>query len=154
MRSLSPRYLFLLSFAVAAVQSGCERSSNQNTGPLPTPKLEEIKASDYQPQNPFVQSSPGVLSRTVFVAETAPATPYHVDVQDLLIAPNQQPVEIPHAGTAVFEVRGGSGTATAGEKAQELTEGATFSVADGVPLKLAVKGEMAVTLRAYVIRMP
>lgn len=153
MRSLPPQYLFLLSFAVAAVQSGCERSS-QNTGPLPTPKPEEIRASDYQPQNPFVQSSPGVLSRTVFVVETTPATPYHVDVLDLLIAPNQLPVEIPHAGTAVFEVRGGSGTAIVSEKAQELTEGATFSVTDGVLLKLAVKGETAVTLRAYVMRMP
>jgi mannose-6-phosphate isomerase-like protein (cupin superfamily) len=149
-------YVYFLSLCILAgiFQSACQRSSNKATGPLPAPKPEEIKASDYQPQNPFVQSSPGLMTRTVFVVEPAKGAPYHVDVMDLLITPGQQAVEVPHAGAAVFEVRDGSGVATVAEKSQEVGAGSTFSVGDGEPLKFASKGEGPVTLRAYVVKIP
>src|SRR6184192_4256789 len=100
MRSRKAYLCFLPLYIVAVVfQTACQRSSNK-TGLLPAPKPEEIKASDYQPQNPFVQSSPGLMTRTVFVVEPTKGTPYHVDVVDLLISPHQA-VEVPHIGAAV-----------------------------------------------------
>lgn len=149
-------YLCFLPLCILAVilESACQGSSTKATGPLPAPKPEEIKASDYQPQNPFVQSSSGLMTRTVFTVEPAKGTPYHVDVMDILITPGQQSVEVPHTGAAVFEVRGGSGTVSVGEKPQEFNPGSTFSVADGEPLKFASKSEGPVTLRAYVVKIP
>jgi mannose-6-phosphate isomerase-like protein (cupin superfamily) len=147
-------YLLLLCILAVVFQTACQRSSSKGTGLLPAPKPEEIKASDYQPQNPFVQSSRGLMTRSVFTVEPSKGAPYHVDVMDLLITPGQQTVEVPHTGAAIFEVRGGSGTATVAEKSQEVSEGSTFSVADGEPLRFASKAEGPVTLRAYVVKIP
>jgi mannose-6-phosphate isomerase-like protein (cupin superfamily) len=147
-------YFFSLSILAVISQSACQRSTSKATGLLPAPKPEEIRASDYQPQNPFVQSSPGLMTRTVFAVEPGKGAPYHVDVMDLLISPGQQAVDVPHAGAAVFEVRDGGGMATVAEKSQEVNEGSTFSVGDGEPLKFASKGQGPVTLRAYVVKIP
>jgi len=136
-------------------QAGCRGSGSNAGGPLPSPSpSEQIKASDYQPQNSFAEISPGLSTRTVFVVEPTAKNPYHVDVLDILIAPDQQAVQVPLSGAGVFEVRTGSGMATIGQKSQELSVGSTFSVSDGEVLKIEARRDGPITLRAYVVKVP
>jgi hypothetical protein len=88
------------------------------------------------------------------VVEPTTKDPYHIEILDILVAPGREPVAVPVQGAGVFEVRAGSGTATIGQKAQELGMGSTFSVAEGEPLKLTAKGDGPITLRAYVVKVP
>lgn len=147
---------FTLFAAISAVgsQMACGGPKGSATGPLSPPPQDQIKVSDYQPQQPFVQVSPGLATRSVFVVEPTAKDPYHVDVQDILVAPGKEAVSVPLQGAAIFEVRTGSGTATIGEKSQEVGTGLTFSVAEGEALKIAAKGDGPITLRAYVIKVP
>lgn len=148
-------YLSLLT-ALSAVgfQMGCGGGGSGGTGPLPPPPAQDIRVSDYQPQKAFTQVSPGLSTRSVFVVEPTEKNPYHVDVQDILVAPGKEAVPVPLQGAGVFEVRTGSGTATIGEKSQELSAGSTFSVAEGETLKIAAKGDGPIALRAYVVKVP
>jgi len=145
----------LTILSTVGVQAGCRGSGSNSGGPLPSPSpSEQSKASDYQPQNSFAEISPGLSTRTVFVVEPTAKNPYHVDVLDILIAPDQQAVQVPLSGAGVFEVRTGSGTATIGQKSQELSVGSTFSVSDGEVLKIEAKRDGPITLRAYVVKVP
>lgn len=157
MNIVKVRLAHLMVFAAVSAtgfQMGCAGAQNSGKGLLPPPPAQDVKLSDYQPQKPFVQVSPGVSTRTVFVVEPDAKTPYHVDVQDILIAPAPQPVPVPLSGAGVFEVRTGSGTALIGEKSQDLGSGSTFSVAEGETLKIAPKADGPVTLRAFVVKVP
>ena len=150
------KYLILFAvFSVVASQIACGGSRGNATGPLPPPPPpEQMKAADFQPQKAFVQTAPGVATRSVFVVEPNAKDPYHVEVLDILVAPGKEPVAVPLQGAATCEVRTGNGTATIREKSQELATGSTFSVGEGEPLKIAVKGDGPITLRAYVVKVP
>ena len=157
MTNVKARLRFLSFFAVlfaVGYQTGCGGPASSGTGPLPTPPAQDVKLSDYQPQRGFVQVSPGLLTRSVFVVEPSAKNPYHVDVQDILVAPGKEAVALPLQGAGVFEVRTGTGAATIGEKTQELNVGATFSVAEGEALKIAARGDGPISLRAYVVKVP
>jgi len=147
-------FTLLAAFSVVGSQMACGGPKGSATGPLPPPSPEQMKVSDYEPQKPFVQVSPGLATRSVFVVEPTAKDPYHVDVQDILVAPGKEAVSVPLQGAAIVEVRTGTGTATIGQKSQELGTGATFSVAEGEALKIAAKGDGPITLRAYVIKVP
>jgi hypothetical protein len=148
-------FIILTIVSTVGFQTGCRGSGNNAGGPLPSPpSSEQTKASDYQPQNPFVEISPGLSTRTVFVVEPTEKDPYHVDVLDILIAPDQQAVQVPLSGAGVFEVRTGSGTATIGQKSQGLSVGSTFSASEGEMLKVEAKRDGPITLRAYVVKVP
>ena len=156
MNIVKARFTYLTLFATfVAVASQMACGGPKATGPLPPPPpQEQLRLSDYQPQKGFVQLSPGLATRSVFVAEPSAKDPYRVDVQDILVAPGKEALSVPLQGAAILEVRTGSGTATIGQKSQELGSGSTFSVAEGEPLKLAAKGDGPITLRAYVVKVP
>lgn len=146
--------LFAAFSAIAFQAAACRGSRGGGTGPLPPPPpQEQARLSDYQPEKGFTQISPGVATRTVFVVEPTAKDPYHVEVQDVIVAPGKEG-SIPLQGAATFEVRGGGGTATIGARSQELGTGSTFAVPEGDPLKIAAKGDAPMTLRAYVVRVP
>lgn len=148
-------FTLFAAFSAVGSQMACGGSSGGATGPLPPPPPpDQIKLSDYQPQKAFVQVSPGLSTRSVFVVEPTTKDPYHVEILDILVAPGNESVSVPVQGAGVFEVRTGSGTATIGQKSQDLGTGSTFSVAEGEPLKIAAKGDGPITLRAYVVKVP
>src|SRR5882672_1383682 len=124
-------FTLFVAFSAVVSQMACGGPKSGATGPLPPPPPDQMKASDYQPQKGFVQVSPGLATRSVFVVEPTAKDPYHVDVQDILVAPGKEAVSVPLQGAAILEVRDGSGTATIGQKSQELGAGTTFSVAEG-----------------------
>jgi len=150
------KYLILFAaISMVASQIACGGSRGNATGPLPPPPPpEQMKVADVQPQKPFVQVAPGLATRTVFVVEPSAKDPYHVEVLDILVAPGKEAVSVPLQGAATLEVRTGNGTATIGQKSQELGTGSTFSVGEGEPLKIAAKGDGPITLRAYVVKVP
>jgi hypothetical protein len=148
-------FTLFAAFAAITSQLACSGSRGGDTGPLPPPPpQEQMKLADYQPQQGYTQVSPGLSTRTVFVVEPTAKDPYHVEIQDLIVAPGKEAVSVPLQGAAVLEVRTGSGTATVGQKSQELGGGSTFSVAEGEPLTLAAKGDGPLNLRAYVVKVP
>jgi len=115
--------------------------------------FQQARLSDYQPEKAFSQISPGLATRTVFVVEPTAKDSYHVEVQDVIVAPGKE-ASIPLQGAATFEVTGGGGSATIGARSHELGTGSTFAVPEGEPLKIAAKGDAPMTLRAYVVRVP
>jgi mannose-6-phosphate isomerase-like protein (cupin superfamily) len=158
MRTTKTRLTYITLFAafsaIAFQAAACRGSGGGGTGPLPPPPpQEQARLSDYQPEKAFTQISPGVATRTVFVVEPTAKDPYHVEVQDVIVAPGKE-ASMPLQGAATFEVRGGGGTVTIGARSQELGTGSTFAVPEGEPLKIAAKGDAPMTLRAYVVRVP
>jgi hypothetical protein len=158
MNILKGKFLYSALFAAlstAGLQTACGGSRGSATGPLPPPpRPEQMKLLDYQPQKAFVQVSPGLSTRSIFVVEPTTKDPYHVDVLDILVAPGKEAVSVPVQGAGVFEVRTGSGTATIGQKSQDLGAGSTFSVSEGESLKIAAKADGPMALRAYVVKVP
>jgi hypothetical protein len=150
------KYLILFAaLSAVAFQMACGRSRGNATGPLPPPPPpEQMKVADFQPEKAFVQVAPGLATRSVFVVEPSAKDPYHVEVLDILVAPGKEAVSVPLQGAATLEVRTGNGTATIGQKSQELGNGSTFSVGEGEPLKIAATGDGPITLRAYVVKVP
>jgi mannose-6-phosphate isomerase-like protein (cupin superfamily) len=144
--------LFAAFSAIAFQAAGCRDSRGRGTGPLPPPP-EQARLSDYQPEKAFSQISPGLATRTVFVVEPTAKDSYHVEVQDVIVAPGKE-ASIPLQGAATFEVTDGGGSATIGARSHELGTGSTFAVPEGEPLKIAAKGDAPMTLRAYVVRVP
>ena len=146
-------FTLFAAFAAVGCQVSC-RGPSGGTGPLPPPPPpEQMKLSDYQPQKGFTQVSPGLATRSVFVVEPTGKDPYHVEVLDMVVTPANE-VSIPLQGAGIVEVRTGTGTATIGQRAQEIGTGSTFSVVEGEALKIAAKGEAPLALRAYVIKVP
>lgn|GEM_PF-4972594 len=145
---------FTFALLLAGVQGGCRGSRGGETGPLPSPPPpDQMKLSNYEPQKGYTQVSPGLATRTVYTVEPTAKDPYHVDIQDILVAPGREAVSVPLQGAATFEVRGGNGTVTIGDRGQEVGNGSTFSVSEGEQLKIAAK-DAPLTLRAYVVRVP
>lgn len=151
-----------LSFAtltlllVVGLEGACRGGGGASgTGPLPSPPPpDQMKLSTVEPQKGYTQVSPGLATRTVYTVEPTAKDPYHVDVQDFLVAPGRDAVAVPLQGAATFEVRAGNGTVTIGDKGgQEVGNGSTFSVSEGEQLKIVAK-DAPLTLRAYVVRVP
>ena len=141
---------------VVGLQGACRGGGGASgTGPLPSPPPpDQMKLSNVEPQKGYTQVSPGLATRTVYTVEPTAKDPYHVDVQDILVAPGREAVAVPLQGAATFEVRSGNGTVAIGDRGgQEVGNGSTFSVSEGEQLKVAAK-DAPLSLRAYVVRVP
>lgn len=141
---------------VVGLQGACRGGGGASgTGPLPSPPPpDQMKLSNVEPQKGYTQVSPGLATRTVYTVEPTAKDPYHVDVQEFLVAPGREAVSVPLQGAATFEVRAGNGTVAIGDRgAQEVGNGSTFSVSEGEQLKIVAK-DAPLSLRAYVVRVP
>src|SRR5258708_1258493 len=105
---LSRGFIFVGVLSLWVLCAGCASRRN-GVGVLPPPPPDQIKFSNYQPQSPFAEVSPGVSSRTLFVADEETST--RVEVRDVLVSPRKNPVAMAVPGADVFEVRSGSGGA-------------------------------------------
>jgi mannose-6-phosphate isomerase-like protein (cupin superfamily) len=148
------RLILLVALLIVIGQLGCKYLPGRRAKGVgllpPPPPPEQTKYSDYQPDKPFVQIAPGVATRTVFATDENDQ--YHIEVQDMLIAPGQKATNIPLQGAAVFEVREGSGFMTAGDKRQDVGATSTFTLSEGEALNLENRGESHITLRMIVLK--
>jgi hypothetical protein len=149
-------FVTLTLLLVVGIQGACRGGGGASgTGPLPSPPPpDQMKLSNVEPQKGYTQVSPGLATRTVYTVEPTAKDPYHVDVQDFLVAPGREAIAVPLQGAATFEVRSGNGTVAIGDRGgQDVGNGSTFSVSEGEQLKVAAK-DAPLTLRAYVVRVP
>jgi hypothetical protein len=142
---LKPLPLLLLGSCAIAV-SGCGEGSRGVE--LLTPPPDQMQISEYQPENPYVQTEAGPLSRPAFSTK---AGGYAIEVRDILVGPGQKASDVAMTGAGVFEVREGGGTVTIGEQAREVAAGATFAVSEGEKLQIEARGGPMI-LRAYLFK--
>jgi quercetin dioxygenase-like cupin family protein len=139
----------ILIILLAGCQSWQQRGP-KGTGLIPKPADAEKKLSSAQPVNPYSQTAPGLLSRTVFDAQGPPGM--HIEVRDLLIGPAQRAENIKLPGTQVAEVRAGSGAVTIDGQRREIKPGSTFAIPDGKSFSVENAGSEAIQIRVHIIR--
>jgi hypothetical protein len=133
--------------------SGCKQWTQRGAkgiGLLQKAAPDEKNFSTYQPQNPYSQLGSGIMTRTLY--ETAAMNGLRVEVRDLLVGPQQRTGRVTLPGSAVCEVRSGSGVLTAGGKGREFQVGAAFLLSDSESFAIENTSEIPVTLRAYLFR--
>jgi|ERR1051325_757316 hypothetical protein len=135
-----------LVFVLVVSLAGC-RSSSDRSPELPAPSADPRNFSDFVPDRPLEPVAPGVAARTLFSAGDT-RQGFTVDVRDFLIAPGKT-VTIPFSGGGLFEVREGSGTATAGAERLSLKQGSTFTVPEGTAL-VVTAGPDPLSIRAWI----
>ncbi len=121
----------------------------QGRGLIPAPKPEEVKFSSFQPQNPYLQLAPGLLSRTLFATDEADGM--RVEVRDLLVGPNQTSASATLPGSATCEVRSGGGVLSMGDKHQQFHMGETFVIPDAQNFTIANESEIPIGIRVHLI---
>lgn len=146
--------LIALCFVAATlVNAGCKawtQRGAKGVGLLQKPRPNEMKFSSYRPQNPFSQLAAGIMTRTLY--QTADTGGLHVEIRDLLVGPEQHTAVVTLPGSAVWEVRSGSGVLTAGGKEREFSVGETFALAEGESFSIENKSDSPVTIRVQLFR--
>lgn len=140
----------LLALMTVILQTACGsiyQTGGDGTGLLPGPQPGEVKFSKYQPDNPYAQLSPGLLTRTVF--GMASGTGYRVEVLDLLVGPGQKTSNVSLSGPAVFEVRSGNAVITTAGKSREVRMGFAFALSDGARFAIENKADSTFIIRAH-----
>lgn len=143
-----PLLVFLM-----ALMAGCQsfqQRGQKGTGLLPAPAADEKNFSSFQPANPYAQTMPGLLSRTVF--EAPGPTGMQIEVRDLLTGPGKRSQNVTLPGSQVAEVRAGSGAVSIDGQRQEIKAGSTFAIPDGKSFTIENPGSEAIQIRIYVIR--
>lgn len=141
------RRLFLAVIG-CLVLLGCEDRASRGLELLPEVPEDQVRLSDYEPQNPYSREPSGILARTLFEALDAPGV--SVRVRDYLLPQGQTTEQIGLPGPAVFEVLAGQGSLSGPGGTRELEMGATFSIAAGQVFTLESSGDVALAMRAYV----
>jgi hypothetical protein len=99
---------------------------------------------------PFEQYAPGLLARTVYVAEGS--GPFRVEVWDLLVGPAKrtEPASLP--GGAILEIRSGVGLVAVDQKASDVRPGSMVRVDEGSRLVIENRDkDQGLSIRAIVI---
>ncbi len=142
--------MVFLTLLMAVFQTACGgiyQTEGDGVGLLPGPPSEKIHLTKYEPQNPYDQLAPGLLTRTLY--RVASGTGYRVEVRDLLVGPGQQTSEVSLPGAGVFELRSGSGVITADGKRQEVRVGSAFALSEGQAFAISNRGEAPITIRVH-----
>lgn len=140
----------LLALLIVVLQTACGgiyQTGGDGTGLLPGPQAGEVKFSKYQPENPYTQLAPGLLTRTVFGVTTGAG--YRVDVRDLLVGPGQRTSSVSLPGPAVFEVRSGNAVITTAGKPREVRMGSAFAISEGARFAIENKADSPFTIRVH-----
>ncbi len=138
--------VLLLLLSLVACESWTQRGA-KGVGLLPKASAEETNFSQYQPQKPYAQLAPGVLTRTLFEASSGQG--YRVEVRDLLVGPRKHTESASLPGTAVFDIRSGTGLIVIGGKLQDLKPGSTFTVPEGNAFTIENKSDEGIAIRAH-----
>jgi len=115
----------------------CQRSPQP---PLSSPPVltAQVSApsnlSTYSPNNPYHQFVPGLMVRTLYVAETRGPNP--ITVWDLLVGPGQKTATFTLPGAAVLSISSGQGIVTAAGAAREVSTGQTTVVDEGAEIQI------------------
>ena len=128
------------------------RAQTQTAGePVAGSPVTPSRLTSVQPRDPFRSIAPGLLARTRYVAERA--GPFTLEVWDLMVGPGKSSEKTRFPGTAVVEVRSGSGTLSSGGKSLVLRMGATVPIEEAADFTLGNGDKEApLILRATVIR--
>lgn len=142
--------------AVLIVLASCEtpemlarRSTGGTAGPIPTPPAAEIQFSAYTPENPYGLLAPGLLARSMFIAEGEGGL--RVEVRDVLLGPGKQAGEIALPGAAVLEVRSGAGTLTVNGQSRKIATGTTVGLSQGQGFSLSNDSAGGLSIRLHVV---
>lgn len=140
--------LFVSLLLVIGLQISCRSDKGaEGTQLLPKAQPGEQNFSKYQPDRPYSELAPGVLTRTLH--EAAGQNGYRLEVRDLLVGAGQSASNVSLPGAAVFEVRSGHGTVTAAGNRQEVTSGATFALSDGETFSVENKSDEPIAFRVH-----
>jgi hypothetical protein len=117
------------------LQTGCGgEAEHEETPLLAEARPDETNFSPFTPKNPYKEAATNLLTRKVF--ETTGPGRMKIEILDLFVLPGKTADQVSLPGAAVLEVLSGEGKMTSGDKAQELSTGTTFSVAQGASLSL------------------
>ena len=148
------RRAVLSTIACAALTLiGCKSFSERGAkgiGLLPKPADAGQKLSSYQPNNPYNQLAPGLLSRKLY--ETAGPKGTHLEVNDLLVGPRRHSASATLNGTAVVEVKSGEGLVRLDGKEQKLQLGTTFTIPQGASVVFENDTEAPLAMQVHLIR--
>jgi len=133
---------------IAVVSAASCAARGDGKGLLPHANPAAFTPSSYQPERAFAAQTDGALARPVF--RTDGATPYRVDIRDLLVPPAKTTPLTPE-GIAIVDTLEGTGVATVQERKVELTAGTTFGVSQGQTARLQNNGKSPLLLRVYVV---
>jgi hypothetical protein len=101
-----------------------------------------------QPENPYKQLVPGLLTRTLFTASSG--TGFRVEIDDFLVGPRQTTSQVSLPGAAVFEARSGSGFVTLGGYPQKIQLGSTFALSEGEGFTIKNEADVPLTMRVHI----
>jgi len=138
--------------AVALVVVGCDVVSDMTGGdetvpPLPAPDPDQVSFSSYQPERPYAEFAPGVLTRSRY--ETESGAGYRVEIWDMLLGPRQESATISLPGGAILTTRSGQPAITIDGKAMIAVAGTALSVAEGQSFTITNESDDPVSLRVY-----
>ena len=112
---------------------------------------QQARLSETEPLQPLREFAPGLMARTLYVAESN--DPYRIEVWDLLVGPGKKTSAVSLPGAAVIEIRSGRGVLTIAGKAGDVAQGAVISVNDGDQLAIENRApDVGLIMRATVVR--
>jgi hypothetical protein len=121
----------------------------QGQRPAPTAAAPAAAAAEAGPKT-FRQFAPGLLARQRFAADSAASG--RVELWDLLVGPGLRSAPATLPGSAVLEVRAGSGDIAIAGKTQRLRSGAAVAVPEGATIQLTnARRDLGLTVRATII---
>ena len=98
-----------------------------------------------QPENPYKQLAPGLLTRTLFIAPSGSG--FRVEIRDFLVGPRQRTSDVSLPGPAILEVRSGSGFVTVAGYSQKVQIGSTFALPEGAAFAIDNGSDLPLTIR-------
>jgi len=98
--------------------------AHAQSAPVPGPPVTPPQLTDLEPREPYRLLVPGLLTRTRYVADRGQR--HAVEVWDLMVGPGQATATAHLPGSAVVEVRSGTGVFTSRSTPRELRIGMTF----------------------------
>ena len=122
---------------VAAFSYACQRAPQPppSSPPVLTPQVAPpTNLANYSPNNPYRQLVPGLMVRTLYVAETR--GPNRIQVWELLVGPGQKTGAFTLPGAGVLFITSGQGVVTTAGAAREVSTGQTTVVDEGAQIQI------------------
>jgi len=141
--------LLVLALSLSVLFGGCNKWSQRGAkgiGTLPPASPNETKFSSYQPARPYEQLTKGLLGRKVYTRPKE-VSDTNVEVEDLLVGPNQRSDNYAFQAAAIFEVKSGTGLLKLGNNSQRIETGSVVSLPPGQQFSVENDSELAIAIR-------